>query len=49
VFVKAGKGFAVRAVTRVGSGDPAVITAGLNAGEVVAISNLPELRAGVQR
>jgi cobalt-zinc-cadmium efflux system membrane fusion protein len=45
VFVKAGKGFAARAVTRQGSGAEAVITAGLKSGEAVAISNLPELRA----
>mgnify|MGYP002778555644 CR=1 FL=1 len=49
VFVKGAKGFAARPVTRAGSGDPAVITAGLKAGETVAISNLPELRAAAQR
>jgi cobalt-zinc-cadmium efflux system membrane fusion protein len=49
VFVKGAKGFVPRPVTRVGSGDPAVITAGLKAGETVAISNLPELRAAAQR
>jgi cobalt-zinc-cadmium efflux system membrane fusion protein len=49
VFVKTGTGFAARPVTRAGSGDPAVIISGLKAGETVAISNLPELRAVVQR
>ncbi len=49
VFVKSGTGFAARPVTRIGSGDPAVITAGLKAGEVVATSNLPELRAAAGR
>jgi len=49
VFVKSGNGFAARPVTRVGSGDPAVITAGLKAGEAVAITNLPELRAAAER
>ncbi len=47
--MKGAKGFAPRRVTRVGSGDPAVITAGLKTGETVAISNLPELRAAAQR
>ena len=49
VFVKTSKGFVARPVTRPvtygGSGTQAVITAGLKAGEQVAISNLPELRA----
>jgi cobalt-zinc-cadmium efflux system membrane fusion protein len=49
VFVKGAKGFAARPVTRAGSGDPAVIVAGLKAGEAVAIRNLPELRAGMAR
>ncbi len=49
VYVKGSTGFAARPVTRVGGGDPAVITAGLKTGESVAISNLPELRAAVQR
>jgi len=49
VFVKTGSTFAARPVTRIGSGDPAVIEAGLNVGETVAISNLPELRAAAQR
>jgi cobalt-zinc-cadmium efflux system membrane fusion protein len=49
VFVKTGAGFVARPVTRAGSGDPAIITAGLKAGEAVAIGNLPELRAAVQR
>jgi cobalt-zinc-cadmium efflux system membrane fusion protein len=49
VFVKTDAGFVARGVTRAGSGDPAVIIAGLKAGETVAISNLPELRAAVQR
>lgn len=49
VFVRTSKGFAPRRVTRVGSGDPAVIVAGLKAGETVATSNLPELRAAAQR
>ncbi len=48
VFVKGASGFALRPVTRIGSGDPAVITAGLKAGERVATSNLPELRAAAQ-
>ncbi len=48
VYVKTGAGFVARSVSRVGSGDPAVIVAGLKAGETVAISNLPELRAAVQ-
>lgn len=45
VFVKAGAKFVQRPVTRVGGGDPAVISTGLEAGDVVAVSNLPELRA----
>lgn len=49
VFVKSAKGFAARPVRRAGSGDPAVIIAGLKAGEAVATSNLPELRAGMAR
>ena len=49
VFVKTGQKFVLRPVTRVGSGDPAVISAGLNAGDVVATSNLPELRAAAPR
>lgn len=49
VYVKGSAGFAARPVTLVGSGDPAVITAGLKAGDSVAISNLPELRAAVPR
>lgn len=48
VFVKTAAGFAARPVTRAGTGDPAVITAGIKAGETVAISNLPELRAAAQ-
>lgn len=48
VFVKTGSAFAARPVTRIGSGDPAVIVAGVKAGETVAISNLPELRATAQ-
>ena len=49
VFVKTASGFVPRPVIRAGSGDPAVITRGLNAGEAVAISNLPELRAAAQQ
>jgi cobalt-zinc-cadmium efflux system membrane fusion protein len=50
VFVKTPKGFIVRQVQRaVGSGDLAVIIAGLNPGEQVATSNLPELRAAATR
>jgi len=49
VFVKTGKGFVARKVRRLGSGDPAVIIAGLKPGEQVATSNLPELRAAAQR
>lgn len=49
VFVQTAAGFVARPVTRAGSGDPAVLTAGLKAGETVAVSNLPELRAAVQR
>jgi cobalt-zinc-cadmium efflux system membrane fusion protein len=45
VFVKTPKGFAPRVVTRAGTGAEAVITGGLKAGETVAVSNLPELRA----
>ena len=45
VFVKTQAGFAARPVRRLGSGDPAVIGSGLAAGEAVATSNLPELRA----
>lgn len=46
VFVRSAKGFALREVRRAaGGGDMAVIVAGLKAGEQVAISNLPELRA----
>lgn len=48
VFVKVARGFVVRPVTRVGDGDPAVITAGLTPGETVATSNLPELRAAAR-
>jgi cobalt-zinc-cadmium efflux system membrane fusion protein len=44
VFVKTASGFAPRPVTRAGSGDTAVLSAGLKAGEQVAVSNLPELR-----
>lgn len=49
VFVRQGNGFRPRAVTRMGDGDTAVITAGLKPGETVATSNLPELRALVLR
>ncbi len=49
VFVKTAKGFAPRTVRRVGAGDPAVITSGLKAGERVATSLLPELRAMASR
>jgi cobalt-zinc-cadmium efflux system membrane fusion protein len=50
VFVKTSKGFVVRQVQRAaGSGDIAVIVAGLNPGEQVATSNLPELRAAATR
>ncbi len=50
VFVKTPKGFVVRQVQRApGSGDTAVIMAGLNPGEQVATSNLPELRAAATR
>ena len=45
VFVKTAKGFVPRPVTRAGTGAEAVITGGLKAGETVAVSNLPELRA----
>jgi cobalt-zinc-cadmium efflux system membrane fusion protein len=49
VFVKTKDGFAARTVRRVGDGDPAVIAAGLKAGETVAVSNLPELRLAADR
>lgn len=50
VFVKTPKGFVVRQVQRAaGSGDVAVIVAGLTPGEQVATSNLPELRAAATR
>ncbi len=49
VFVKTAKGFVTRFVERAGTGDPAVIISGLKAGEAVATSNLPELRAGMAR
>jgi cobalt-zinc-cadmium efflux system membrane fusion protein len=50
VFVWTPKGFAARQVSRApGSGDVAVIVAGLKPGEVVATSNLPELRATAAR
>lgn len=49
VFVKGDKGFAPRSVTRVGTGDPAVISAGLKIGETVATSNLPELRLAADK
>lgn len=49
VFVKGGKGFAPRKVARSGGGGEAVITSGLAAGDVVATSNLPELRAVATR
>lgn len=45
VFVKTANGFAPRPVTRIGSGNSAVLSAGLKPGEQVAVSNLPELRA----
>lgn len=49
VFVKTAKGFAAHQVRRSGTGDPAVIIAGIAPGDAVAISNLPELRAGMAR
>jgi cobalt-zinc-cadmium efflux system membrane fusion protein len=50
VFVNSPKGFVVRQVQRAaGSGDLAVIIAGLKPGEQVATSNLPELRAAATR
>lgn len=49
VFVKTAEGFAARTVRRMGTGDPAVIVAGLKAGETVAVSNLPELRLAADR
>jgi cobalt-zinc-cadmium efflux system membrane fusion protein len=50
VFVKTSKGFVVRQVQHAaGSGDLAVIIAGLNPGEQVATSNLPELRVAAAR
>lgn len=49
VFVKGREGFAARSVTRVGTGDPAVISAGLKVGETVATSNLPELRLAADK
>ncbi|QHL91143.1 efflux RND transporter periplasmic adaptor subunit [Sphingomonas changnyeongensis] len=49
VFVKDAASFRLRPVTRIGEGDPAIISAGLKSGEIVATSNLPELRAEGQR
>jgi cobalt-zinc-cadmium efflux system membrane fusion protein len=49
VFVKEAADFVARPVRRVGTGDPAVIVSGLKRGEVVATSNLPELRAAAAR
>jgi cobalt-zinc-cadmium efflux system membrane fusion protein len=49
VFVSGPKGFVPRQVVRSGGGAEAVITRGLTAGEVVATSNLPELRAVATR
>lgn len=50
VFVKTASGFAVRQVSRAsGSGEIAVIVAGLQPGDRVATSNLPELRAAASR
>lgn len=50
VFVQTAKGFVVRPVQRApGNGETAVIISGLSAGERVATSNLPELRAATAR
>ncbi len=50
VFVKAAAGFVVRRVERApGGGDAAVILSGLKAGEQVATTGLPELRASAVR
>ncbi len=50
VFVRSARGFVARQVRRApGGGEVAVIVAGLAAGEQVATSNLPELRAAALR
>jgi cobalt-zinc-cadmium efflux system membrane fusion protein len=50
VFVRTAAGFVMRQVSRAASsGDLAVIIAGLQAGDQVATSNLPELRATASR
>ncbi|WP_416908055.1 MAG: efflux RND transporter periplasmic adaptor subunit [Polymorphobacter sp.] len=49
VYVKTPDGFKPRPVAVLGQGDPAIITSGLAAGDEVATSNLPELRAAVAR
>jgi len=48
LFVKTAAGFTPRTVTSLGEGPSAIILSGLKAGDVVAISNLPELRAELQ-
>ncbi len=50
VFVQTARGFVVRQVQRApGNGETAILVSGLNAGERVATSNLPELRAATAR
>lgn len=50
VFVAMAKGFVVRQVQRApGNGETAIVVSGLKAGERVATSNLPELRAATAR